>query len=800
MTTTTGGAMDLNRVEKSLEEFDALLDSSTLGAPRVRAVRSHTPEAMREELAARLSDRSAPVTDAAEVLRAQRAAGQAAPSAPAPDAVPRPVTPRSAPMGIDHGTWTARGPQSGIRSPHDVPRYRFLVLGLETFHARITDEFNWGTPFLPEGVSEKFGLNRQLCFVLRGGVQESRRMAAMSLLAGLVDSVRTDCEPFLTRLRRELTTMGWARGFGAVPFVCPVEPSKTGQPGTDRVGESSIGRFGMGVKLALACSGSLVGERPFGAHVTARSFLGSQPAATSLYIQGHYWSDPVGFLDGWLQRGGAYLWRLDGERAAYAGIAADWYGQTQRAQHWWYRLAGRFTPVGGHRTRDSVEPANRLTPGTNYVWCKSASSQTSDGNRYWLRTDLDTETVWHRQYVSAFALSPWGNDRAKDNRGYVIPDCWSGRGRTASMFLAAHEAWRTTAASRDRDHVTAHSIHPLAPTNQHGCLPEQTWWNDLRDAPDQRSAMALALACAGPLPNDCGPHHWLERLSKLLAGTRARPAYPSDTSVWDLVTIAWSTPLALPAPARTPHGQAAASLRVMREREPLAATGGTASPWLLAESSCHLETAQGVTMVRAASCLLLLAPPEPIPVPATFTYRSDDPYAVHAVFEQPAGHQVPWTFARDLLVEGMNGVAGSGDVQVWRADEPAGSQEGHWVNIALSVPQGEAVLQMRQADLRQFLDRTQALIGYGSEHSHMQVALDIAANELLHRATSAGTQGARILTGDPGEGFTVGERSEAVDDPRPPVVRERPHQGCCAELEQSVRSAEHEHHSGCDPL
>lgn len=42
-------------------------------------------------------------------------------------------------------------------------------------------------------------------------------------------------------------------------------------------------------------------------------------------------------------------------------------------------------------------------------------------NDWWLRTDPDTGPAG--QYVSAYYLSKWGNDEAKDNNGNVIPDC-----------------------------------------------------------------------------------------------------------------------------------------------------------------------------------------------------------------------------------------------------------------------------------------------------------------------------------------------------------------------------------------
>lgn len=56
--------MDAHQVASSHDAFDALLDASSLGAPRVQAVRRYTPAAVRELLASRLAGRVLPVPGA----------------------------------------------------------------------------------------------------------------------------------------------------------------------------------------------------------------------------------------------------------------------------------------------------------------------------------------------------------------------------------------------------------------------------------------------------------------------------------------------------------------------------------------------------------------------------------------------------------------------------------------------------------------------------------------------------------------------------------------------------------------
>ena len=77
---------------------------------------------------------------------------------------------------------------------------------------------------------------------------------------------------------------------------------------------------------------------------------------------------------------------------------------------------GRSTP-GGTIT-------GTLYKGTSYVYCKVWGPNVQVGssyNHWWLKTDLDVGPS--NQWVSAWLLSRWGNDEAKDNNGTVIPNC-----------------------------------------------------------------------------------------------------------------------------------------------------------------------------------------------------------------------------------------------------------------------------------------------------------------------------------------------------------------------------------------
>ncbi|WP_206050625.1 C40 family peptidase [Nocardioides speluncae] len=83
-----------------------------------------------------------------------------------------------------------------------------------------------------------------------------------------------------------------------------------------------------------------------------------------------------------------------------------------------------FANASVFSTPTSTSSTGTLYQGTNYVFCKVWGREIRNGtsyNHWWLRTDPDIGPA--NQYVSAFYLSRWGNDVAKDNNGTVIPTC-----------------------------------------------------------------------------------------------------------------------------------------------------------------------------------------------------------------------------------------------------------------------------------------------------------------------------------------------------------------------------------------
>jgi hypothetical protein len=134
------------------------------------------------------------------------------------------------------------------------------------------------------------------------------------------------------------------------------------------------------------------------------------------------------------------------------------------------------------------------------------------------------------------------------------------------------------------------------------------------------------------------------------------------------------------------------------------------------------------SIVEVVTSLRLVAPDATaLPVRASLRYDPDDPYAVHLLIyvESAGGAPVRWTFARDLLVTGLDQPAGIGDVRVW----PWASPYGDFVGLALSSPDGCAVFEVTRDVLVRFLRRACAAVPRGRESDHLD--LDAAVNRLL---------------------------------------------------------------------
>ncbi|KJK55987.1 SsgA family sporulation/cell division regulator [Saccharothrix sp. ST-888] len=93
-------------------------------------------------------------------------------------------------------------------------------------------------------------------------------------------------------------------------------------------------------------------------------------------------------------------------------------------------------------------------------------------------------------------------------------------------------------------------------------------------------------------------------------------------------------------------------------------------------------------------------------------YDPVDPYAIRLTFHLPGDAPVTWVFARELLLDGISGPAGEGDVHI----HPVGEELSE-VCIMLRSPEGDALLRASSPPLIAFLAGTDRLVPMGEERT-----------------------------------------------------------------------------------
>ncbi|MFE7130579.1 SsgA family sporulation/cell division regulator [Streptomyces sp. NPDC057638] len=116
-------------------------------------------------------------------------------------------------------------------------------------------------------------------------------------------------------------------------------------------------------------------------------------------------------------------------------------------------------------------------------------------------------------------------------------------------------------------------------------------------------------------------------------------------------------------------------------------------------------------------------------IPVELRYETEDPYAVRMTFHLPGDAPVTWAFGRDLLMDGILGPSGDGDVRV----APTGPEELADIAIRLQVGADRALFQVSAAPVVAFLDRTDKLVPLGQERAHgdFEGCLDKALRNIL---------------------------------------------------------------------
>lgn len=112
-------------------------------------------------------------------------------------------------------------------------------------------------------------------------------------------------------------------------------------------------------------------------------------------------------------------------------------------------------------------------------------------------------------------------------------------------------------------------------------------------------------------------------------------------------------------------------------------------------------------------------PPPPIPVALRYD-PATDPYAVQVIFRGPwddgTDDEPAWSFARELLHQGLSEPAGLGDVRLW-----PWAAHGGFIALSFSSPDGSALFEVPRGVLERFLARSYNLVERGRESSFLDV-------------------------------------------------------------------------------
>ena len=139
----------------------------------------------------------------------------------------------------------------------------------------------------------------------------------------------------------------------------------------------------------------------------------------------------------------------------------------------------------------------------------------------------------------------------------------------------------------------------------------------------------------------------------------------------------------------------------------------------------HTKNAEPVTVTRTVTMEQIDRTGATAPIQVDLRYDARDPYAVSLRFAY-AEQSVRWTFARELLMDGMFEPRGDGD-----AGRLEAGADVHVAVVLLELvgPDGEALIQAGARELAPFVEEMRAAVPPGTEADH--VHLDQAISEIL---------------------------------------------------------------------
>lgn len=123
---------------------------------------------------------------------------------------------------------------------------------------------------------------------------------------------------------------------------------------------------------------------------------------------------------------------------------------------------------------------------------------------------------------------------------------------------------------------------------------------------------------------------------------------------------------------------------------------------------------------------LVAGPDLSVFVPVRLYYKDTDPFAVQFSFDVTPDHVVRWTFARELLDQGLTAPAGIGDVKI----APIGPHRNRGFSIELESADGYACLEGPAASVKAWLAQTFEAVPAGRESE--SVDIDSLLDKLLN--------------------------------------------------------------------
>ncbi|MDT0164818.1 SsgA family sporulation/cell division regulator [Actinotalea sp. AC32] len=114
---------------------------------------------------------------------------------------------------------------------------------------------------------------------------------------------------------------------------------------------------------------------------------------------------------------------------------------------------------------------------------------------------------------------------------------------------------------------------------------------------------------------------------------------------------------------------------------------------------------------------LVLPDASVLPISAELSFDAADPYTVRIVFTGTHSTST-WLIGRELLAHGLladtGSPAGTGDVRIWRDEDPS------YLLVGLSGVEGDALLAGPAEPFVRFVDATVALVPFGQESDQME--------------------------------------------------------------------------------